>query len=164
VTDQPLIGDERLRDALSALGLHDVHSADPGRQVTRAVLAGALLALAELAADQADPAELTEGHRWALDTILRDELAAQRWSARLARERLHRTADTLPRPGVDELPLTDVAGPAILAAANILVLLHQSPPPSLVNQAVDAAGANLRSATQSLFSLRAALARAGYPQ
>lgn len=160
----PLIGEERIRAALAALGLREIHSADPGREVDRDVLAGALLALADIAAGRTDPARLTEGYRWALTTLAGgDTAAAARWWARLAMDRLHLTADGLPRDTDGGLPLAGVAGPAATAASNALMLLHHpAPDPGLVALAVGHAQTNLDRAGEGLAQLRAQLARDGY--
>jgi len=160
----PLISEERIRAALAALGLREIHSADPVRVVDRDILAGALLALADLSAGRADPDRLDEGYRWALGTITGGDAAASaRWWARLAMDRLHLAADGLPRDAGSGLPLAEVAGPAALAAANVLMLLHHSAPdPGLVALAVSHAQTNLGRATEGLAQLRVRLAADGY--
>jgi hypothetical protein len=166
VTDQPLISEERIRRALEELGIHDIHSAHPDRPVHRDTLAGALLALSDLAARRAESDRLGEGYRWALRLIGGlDEAEAARWWARLMVDRLYLLADGLLESGTTggELPLAEVAGPAAMAAANLLALLHHTAPdPGLVSQAVSGADRNLRHAVAGLAALRAMLARDGY--
>lgn len=160
----PLTSEERIRGALAALGLREIQSADPARVVDRDLLAGALLALADLSASRADPDRLDEGYRWALNTIIGGDAAASaRWWARLAMDRLHLAADGLPRDVGGGLPLAGVAGPAAMAAANVLMLLHHAAPePGLVALAVSHAQTNLSRAAEGLATLRAQLARDGF--
>jgi len=160
----PLISEDRIRAALTALGLRDVHSADPGRPVDRDVLAGALLALADMTTSRADPDKLAAGYRAALAMLTDgDEPAAARWWARLSSDRLHLAVDGLPRPAHGDLPLANVIGPAATAAANVLVLLHNTAPdPGLVNTVVTTAGLNLDHAAEGFVVLRERLKGAGY--
>jgi len=164
VTDpETLISEERIRGALAALGLREIQSADPARAVDRDLLAGALLALADLSASGADPGRLDEGYRWALNKVTGVDAAAARWWARLAMDRLHLAADGLPRDVGGGLPLTGVAGPAAMAAANVLMLLHHAAPePGLVALVVSHAQTNLSRAAEGLALLRAQLARDGF--
>ena len=164
MTDNPWIEPGRTRAALDALGLTGIRSTDPIRPVDPAFLAGALLLVAELAALGADRAQLAAGYRWAASAVTAEDPAlAGTVRARLAVDRLHRVADALPASGEGELPLSEVAGPAAMAAANVLALtIDAAPTPAKVAAAVNAAGTSLRDAAQAAFSLRAALARDGY--
>lgn len=160
----PLISEESIRAALAALGLREVRSTDPDRVVDRDLLAGALLALADMAAGRADPEQLDSGYRAALRIVNDgDTEAASRWWARLTMDRLHLAVDGLPRAASGSLPLTNVAGPAAAAAANILMLLHNiAPAPGLVTTVVTHAGINLDRAAEGLAELREQLGRDGY--
>jgi hypothetical protein len=164
VTENPWIDASRTRAALDALGLTGIRSTDPARPVDPAFLAGALLLFAELAALGADRAQLAAGYRWAAAAATAEEPAlADTLRARLAVDRLHRVADALPGSAEGELPLAEVAGPAAMAAANVLALtIDPAPAPGKVADAVNNASASLRDAVQAAFALREALARDGF--
>lgn len=146
MTDNPWIDPDRIRHALEALGLTGIRSTDPDRPVDPAFLAGALLLFAELAGLGADRGQLAAGYRWAAGAVTAEDSAlADSVRARLAVDRLHRTADALPANGEGKLPLAEVAGPAAMAAANVLALtIDPAPTPAKVADAVNAAGASLR--------------------
>jgi hypothetical protein len=165
----PLLDDEHLRAALAALGLREIRSVDPDRPIDHAVLLGMLLALIEVAVrrDLAGvPADsLTSGYRWMLRELAeQDQPAAARTWALLLQDRLHRTVDELREAaGDDTLGLVATAAPTLLAAANLLGLLHHAAPdPGHVASTVTTARANLATAGTALAGLRDRLRRDGF--
>ena len=171
MTDDPgrLVDDEQLLAALGALGLREVRSTDPQAPVEYGFLLGALLALTEyfVAAAPlvgADRTVVRGGYRWALDQLAHHDTptAARTW-ALLLQDRLNRTADELQTVGATGQSLVAVAGPAALAGANVLSLLHHTAAsPSLVATSVGTAEANLATAAGALDRLRAELRSAGF--
>jgi hypothetical protein len=122
VTDNPWISAHRVRAALDALGLTGIRSTHPDRPVDPAFLAGAR-------------------YRWAAAAVTAEDPAlAEPMRARLSVDRLHRIADALPTSRQGALPLAEVAGPAAMAAANVLALASGPAPTSgLVASAITAA-------------------------
>ena len=163
MTDYPWIDATRTEAALDALGL-GIRSTDLARPLDPAFLAGALLLFAELAALGTDRGQLAAGYRWAATAATAEEPGlAEPLRARLAVDRLHRVADALPASAEGAPPLAEVAGPAAMAAANVLALtIDPAPAPGTVADAVNGAGAGLRDAVRAVFALRDALARDGF--
>lgn len=151
---------EQLRAALAALGRADVVAPAVGHDA----LIGALLALVEAYARTQvdDPVALRSGYREAVLGLAGGDVPVARrtWALQLV-ARLHHTAEQL--RDTPAAPLVDVAGPAALAAANAVVLLHHaSPSPDAVAEAVTTAAANLDAAQGALDRLRADLRADGF--
>jgi hypothetical protein len=139
------------------------------RPVDHGVLLGMLLALIESAVRRdlaGAPADsLTSGYQWMLRELAeQDRPAAARMWALLLQDRLHRSVDELGEAaGEDTLGLVAAAAPALLAAANLLGLLHHAAPdPGRVASAVTTARANLATAGTALAGLRDRLRRDGF--
>jgi hypothetical protein len=165
IGEGPFADAGRMRAALEALGLGrpDLEDKDP------AFLIGALLAFAEAAAwNDLDRGELPVAHEGYMSVLLalagNDlEGAARGWSVVL-NDRLNRTALELQEATEGNgRVFVEVAGPAMLVAANLLnVLNHSALTADMVQEMIKTADGNLKTARRNLGHLRDFLTREGF--
>ncbi|MFB7669030.1 hypothetical protein ACFC1R_34825 [Kitasatospora sp. NPDC056138] len=156
----------RLRDALSALGVHGLEhhlgSDDP------VFLLGALLAVTETQAGQLDRTELPKAFEGFLQVLLalagNDPRGAARGWAVVLGDRLSRTAVEL-YAAVDggARVVTKVAGPAMLVASSLLNLVnHAEVDQETLSKTIGMAERNLSMACSNLGEMRKTLRQQGF--
>ncbi len=163
--DPPFLSEEQLRHAVKALGITD--ESDTSR--SRAYLLGALLALVETACyHDLDRVDLPVAHDGYLGALLalsgEDPQACARAWALVLNDRLNRTAVDLndATDGSGRM-FIEVAGPAMLAAANLLnVLNHTGLTEQVMRDTIAYADGNLKTARRNLGQLRETLRRQGF--
>lgn len=162
--DELFIEADQARAALQALGLSGL-SEDAGR----AFLLGALLALVESAAWQdLDRSELPVAHEGYMSTLVAlsgDDLqAAARVWVSVLNDRLNRTAVELNEATEGNGRMfVDVAGPAMLVAANLMALLnHSDLSEDRMRETIAMADGNLKMARRNLGQLRDTLRSQGF--
>lgn len=157
VPDEPFVTAAGARAALECLGAKGLPD-----DLTHGQLIGMLLAVAETSArydhDRADVNEFHDGYTLALIAMAPPDepiRAAQEWIV-LLNDRLNRTALEL-NEAVEGTgrPFIDVAGPALLAASNILVMLNSDDlDADKAATVLDSADAHLKLARASLGEAR----------
>lgn len=161
---------ERLKNALTALGIPERDIADSPSANEPAYLLGILLALVETTLNRVDRAELLAMNNGFMDALSgfangNPQLARQGW-ALLLQERINRTALTLGE-AIDDgegKMLEGVMGPSMLIAANMLAVVNRrNMDPELVAKAFNTAENNLETARQNLSKVRAIFRERAFP-
>lgn len=159
-----LITTEQASSALAELGHASVCERGDGIP-TDAYLLGALLAAVEAACQDLRLSRLRDVGTGYLAMLLElaghDGQAAARWWAVMLNDRLNRTALELPEAlAVHDRMFVEVAGPAMLVAANLLnVINHADRTPELLDRTITTASNNLEAARSNFDLLRDALRR-----
>lgn len=164
--DRPLATTEQLRGALAALGFADLDD-HPGCD-DPVFLLGALLAVAETHSRELERTELPRAAEGFLAVMMAyaggDVHGAARGWAVVLNDRLNRTAVELYEAVDGEGRMfTDVAGPAMLVAGNLLNLVNRTEiDQDTLVKTIGGADHNLKTARKNLGALRETLRRQGF--
>ncbi|MEU8516357.1 hypothetical protein AB0C76_32960 [Kitasatospora sp. NPDC048722] len=157
---------EQLRTALAALGFSNLGDHPGGSD--RVFLLGALLAMAETHSRKLERTELDKAAEGFLSVLIAyaggDPRGAARGWAVVLGDRINRTAVELHEAVDGEGRMfTDVAGPAMLVASNLLNLLNRSEiDQETVTSTIAYADQNLKAARKNLGEMREQLRRQGF--